>query len=257
MKGSDLLADDRHVALGLWIKLPLTESVEAAHLAGFDFVVIDLEHSMIELGTAAAQIALARALDIAALVRIPLSAGSDFGRILDAGASGLVIPHVNSPEEAATAVQLARFPPVGERGAGPTSRAGDWGTGALDDYLSSGADTLVIVQVETEAAAGGIAQIAVPGVDAVLIGRLDLAVSMGEPSSSDRVSEVVESIEQQALKVKVPVGTAVAMAEHLNPRYGKYGFVVVSNDATLLVSSAKATVKGARAALKDETSMWV
>lgn len=245
---ADLFAGDR-VALGMWVKLPISESIEAAHLGGYDFVVLDLEHSSIDVRTAAVQLALARALGLAALVRIPLAAEADFARLLDAGASGFVIPHVESAEEALRSVALTRFPPVGERGAGPTSRAGTWGETPLADYLTAGADVVLIVQIETKSAAAQVLSIAsIAGIDGVLIGKVDLAVSMGEEPSSHRVAEVVDNIVQQVGEAEVRLGTAVADGHEVP---SGYRFILVSNDASLLVRGARRTVDAARDALLD------
>lgn len=239
-------------AIGMWIKLPIVESIEIAHRAGFDFVVIDLEHSTIAVQAAAVQIAMARALGIAVLVRIPLGAAADFGRLLDAGASGLVIPHVESPADAASAVRLARFPPKGERGAGPTSRAGAWGASGIRDYLSDAEDVLLVLQLETQSAVTQARSIGeIDNVDALLLGRLDLAVSMGEDISGEAVAVLVAGLEEESRVLGLHLGTAVGRAEDVvSLPSGAYSFVVVSNDATLLASGATTTVRDARAALR-------
>ncbi|HWO65208.1 MAG TPA: aldolase/citrate lyase family protein, partial [Umezawaea sp.] len=103
-------------ALGTWVKLPVMESIELLALAGFDFVVIDLEHSPIDLETAYRLIGTATHLGVAPVVRIPALDAGVVQRILDAGAEGVMLPHVDTVAEAEAAVRAIRFPPVGVRG---------------------------------------------------------------------------------------------------------------------------------------------
>ena len=250
--GLDLISGD-YIAIGMWVKLPLLESIEIAELAGFDFVVIDLEHSTISVETAARQVALARACGVAPLVRVPLSARAEVGRILDAGAAGVIFPSVSSVSEAEEAVSLCRFPPVGNRGAGPTSRAGRWGLDSLVDYLAKGRSNLLVIgQIESSEAARNVGAIAaVKGIDALLVGQTDLAVSMGATAGDVAVREVVTSVERSASAAQVPLGTAFGSADGIDLDLVSrgYKFAVVSNDVTMLASAAVGTASEARARL--------
>ncbi|MCU1415708.1 MAG: 2,4-dihydroxyhept-2-ene,7-dioic acid aldolase [Microbacteriaceae bacterium] len=251
---TDRFLDRGTVKVGLWVKLPLVESIELASIARYDFVVIDLEHSTISTETAALQIAMARALGVLSLVRLPLSARSDVGRLLDAGAGGIVFPHVETAADAAEAVRLSRFPPLGERGAGPTSRAGLWGVGDLEDYLSSdGRPPFLIVQIETSEAVANVESIgATPGVDALLVGQLDLAVSLGESNSPELLERLLAEFEASSSS-GIALGTAVGTSAAVDPQLSSrgYRFVVVSNDASLLASAAVTSVTAARARLSE------
>ncbi|OMQ15718.1 hypothetical protein A7K94_0207555 [Modestobacter sp. VKM Ac-2676] len=105
-------------ALGTWLKLPATEVVELVALAGFDFVVIDLEHSPLDLESAFRLIGTALHTGVSPVVRVP---GLDPGlvqRVLDAGAEGVMVPHVDTVEQARAAAAAVRFPPLGARGVG-------------------------------------------------------------------------------------------------------------------------------------------
>jgi 2-keto-3-deoxy-L-rhamnonate aldolase RhmA len=162
-------------ALGTWVKLPMMEGIELIALAGFDFVVIDLEHSPLDLQTAYRLIGTANHLGVAPIVRIPTLEAGIVQRILDAGAEGVMLPHVDSVEQARAAVQAVRFPPLGTRGVGATSRAGLWGAMARAEYLRYGQEEVVLIaQIESAAAAAAAGAIAaVDGVDALLIGAAD------------------------------------------------------------------------------------
>ena len=239
----------------MWIKLPPIESIEIAGLAGMDFVAIDLEHSTISVEVAARQIALARACGVVPLVRIPLSARAEVGRILDAGAGGVIFPSVETVSDAEAAVRLCKFPPYGNRGAGPTSRAGRWGLDPLAEYLANGGkNVLVIAQIESAKAAQNTQDVAgVTGIDAILVGQTDLAVSMEASPRDTVVRDLVTSIEAAAT-ARVPLGTAVASANGIDPELASrgYRFVVVSNDVTMLASAATRTVVEARKRLSPD-----
>jgi 2-keto-3-deoxy-L-rhamnonate aldolase RhmA len=160
-------------AVGTWVKLPAPEVVEIVAKAGFDVVVIDLEHTMLSLETVSTMIGLARLAGVRPLVRVPDHGHAVIQRVLDAGASGVVVPQVDTAEQARAVVACAKFPPVGTRGLSNSARAGDWGSVPPAQYMRDGdADSVVVVQLESEAALRHGPEIAaVPGVDCVLVGR--------------------------------------------------------------------------------------
>ena len=122
--GRDLVAElatiDRAL-LGTWVKIPAVETVELLANAGFDFVVVDMEHSPITLESAYRAILVAQACGMAALARVPDHGGTDAQRLLDCGTDGILVPRVNSVEDAERALGKLVFPPAGERGMGRTS----------------------------------------------------------------------------------------------------------------------------------------
>jgi 4-hydroxy-2-oxoheptanedioate aldolase len=236
-------------ALGTWIKLDTTESVEIMADAGFDFVVIDLEHAPLGLDTAARMISLARATRILPLVRVPGHDAAMIGRILDAGAGGILAPHVDSADEARRVVAATRFPPLGERGAGGTSRAGRWGLLPRAEYVRAGnEDVLCVAQLESVAAIEAAPEIlAVDGVDAVFLGAGDLSLSLGLGPGDERVLELLAAGRAAAAAAGKPCGAAAAGAEAAVRAAGLgHGFLVVGNDATMLARSAHALVGSVR-----------
>ena len=108
---------------GTWVKLPSLETLEMLASAGFEFVVIDMEHSPLTLDFAYSAIVVAQALEMTVLVRVPDRSGSHTQRLLDAGADGLLVPQVSDAAEAKRCVDQMVHPPQGTRGAGSTSRA--------------------------------------------------------------------------------------------------------------------------------------
>jgi len=160
------------------IELATQGAVRALALAGFDFVVIDLEHSPLDLGALPALIAEAHAVGIPALVR-PWSAEPGLlGKILDTGANGLLIPHVVGPEQARAVVEATRYAPGGSRGVCPLV-----GPTAADAYAPGIRDgVLVVLQIEGREGVRRAAEIAAtPGIDGVFVGPYDLSHALGEP----------------------------------------------------------------------------
>lgn len=235
--------------LGTWVKLSTPESVEILAYAGFDFVVVDLEHTTMDLAAASAHIAMARALGVDPLVRVPDHGHSVIQRVLDAGAAGVVVPHVDTAEQARAVVRATRFPPHGDRGSGSTSRAGRWGLLPRADYLDYGnTGALCVVQLESaEAIDNTPAIVAVDGVDAVFVGTADLSMSMGVPAGSPEVSALVGAALKAAHAAGLAIGTATATSDQgLAALDRGYDYVVVSNDTSILARGGRAVVDALR-----------
>jgi 2-keto-3-deoxy-L-rhamnonate aldolase RhmA len=151
--------------------------------AGFDSLYVDMEHSPIDFETTSAICVTAVAYGVTPLVRVPGHLGQDISRALDGGAQGVILPHVNTADQAQTIVSYAKYPPVGHRsvmGAGPSTAYKAMPLAKVNE--SGNADTLVIIMIETpEGVANADAIAAVPGVDMLLIGSNDLCTEMGIP----------------------------------------------------------------------------
>jgi 4-hydroxy-2-oxoheptanedioate aldolase len=235
-------------ALGAWVKIPAVEVIELLAIATLDFVVIDREHGVHDLHTVSTMISVALGANIAPFVRLPGHNPRDVVPVLDAGAAGLFVPHVDSVEDAEAVVTACRFPPLGRRGAGPTSRAGRWGRAGLPGYLSEANGVTVVAQLESPSAiADGLAIAAVPGIDAVFIGPVDLAVSAGQDPGDDRVRAMVSDLETRAAAVGVVIGTTAATGGEV-PGLAERGhrFVVVGNDSGFLLNGAERIVRAGR-----------
>ncbi len=232
---------------GTWAKLPTLETLEMLAMAGFDFVVVDMEHAPHTFETAYRLIVAAQGFGMAALVRLPDSQGGDVQRILDSGADGVLVPRVRSAAEARRAVDGMIFSPGGSRGLGITSRAGRWGLDTTAAYVERGnAHTLRALQLEDPEALRDVAEILdVEGVNAVFIGLGDLALVTGKPSHHPDTEALVDGVLKAARAHGVPCGTAVgdAAAAHKARERG-FSFVMVSNDATLFGRAARDLLQG-------------
>lgn len=240
------LADRTGPMLGTWVKLAVAESVELLALAGFEFVVIDLEHSPMSLEAASRHISIALLAGVSPIVRVASLDAGTAPRLLDAGAEGIMLPHVDSPADARRFVEACRFPPLGARGVGSTSRAGHWGAMPRDEYLRYGREQVVLIaQLESAAAVAAAAEIGgMEGVDALLVGTADLSMSEGLDESDPRVREMTADAVAQASAHGVPVGGAGAATSDAVRAAVEMGFrfTLMGNDAGLLGAAARAAV---------------
>jgi 4-hydroxy-2-oxoheptanedioate aldolase len=233
--------------LSLGCGVRMTRSVEigvAMKSAGFDWLFIDCEHGTMSLD-AAAQIAVA-ALDagIAPIVRVPNGEYSMATRVLDNGALGIVMPHVDTADEAAEVVQKLKYPPVGHRSMGGIGPHYGLRTAKSAEAASAlNAANLTVVMLETpKAIANTDAIAAVPGVDVLLIGTNDLCAEMGIHGDfgNARIAEAYQAmIAACKLHNKFP-GMAGIYNEELMARYIGLGarFILSGNDAAFLTASA-------------------
>ena len=227
--------------LGSIVTLPLAGVAEIVADAGFDWLWIDMEHGPLDLLTVEAMLrARGRA---AGIVRAPANDPVWIKRILDTGADGVILPHVNSATEARAAVEAAYYPPRGKRSFG-VSRAHGYGP-RMNDYLhSSGDETTVIVQVEHARAVAAIDEIlSTDGVDAAVIGPFDLSGSLGHIGeiTHPEVIAAIETVARAGRAQGVPVGIFAGNAD-LARDYLARGFspVAVGVDSMLLAAAAGA-----------------
>jgi 4-hydroxy-2-oxoheptanedioate aldolase len=188
--GTDALKSiwrDGGTALGAWLSLPEPLVAEAASLAGYDYVCLDMQHGLVDYAAAVNMLGAMARGPATPLVRVPWNEPGIIGRVLDAGALGVIIPMVNTPEEAARAVAACRYAPAGARSVGPLRAALTYGPGYTGD---ANADVACIPMIETREAIEGIDEIlAVPGIDAVYVGPSDLSLSYGLTPQPDNPGE--------------------------------------------------------------------
>lgn len=174
-------------ALGCSVMIPSPQMVEMLAHAGFDWVLIDLEHGTIGLESAELMVMAAEAAGITPIARPRSHAGADIAAVLDRGAMGVQVPHVNTADDARAAVAAARFGPGDRRGLAAGTRPDGYGLGArMAEYVArANAEILVCVQLEHRAALQHVDEIlAVEGVDVFFIGPSDLSQSMGHPGNA-------------------------------------------------------------------------
>jgi 2-keto-3-deoxy-L-rhamnonate aldolase RhmA len=170
----------REVLSGTFLNLGSSLTAEMAGRAGFDWVIIDLEHGAGDYQNLLYQLQAVQGTASAPLVRVAWNDPVRCKRVLDLGPSGVMVPWINSGDEAKRAVSAMRYPPVGIRGVASMSRACSFGVD-FDDYFKRANDGLLLVaQIETREAVAAADEIAkTDGVDVLFIGPLDLSVSLG------------------------------------------------------------------------------
>jgi len=179
---------NKELTVGSWITIPNNAIAEIFAKAGFDWLVVDLEHSTISMDQAGELIRTIELSGVPSLVRLTSNDKHQIKRVMDAGAQGIVVPMVNSKEDAAKAVAATRYPLIGNRGVG-LARAQGYGV-SFNEYLHWQNDVnggpIVIVQIEHINAVKNLNEILnVQGVDSFIIGPYDLSCSMGIPGQFD------------------------------------------------------------------------
>jgi len=189
--------------IGLWSSLSSNYSVEVIAGAGFDWILLDCEHSPNDLESLLSQLQAAAPYPSHPVVRVPWNDMVNIKRVLDVGAQSLLIPYVSTAEEARAAVSYTRYPPAGVRGVAGTTRATRFGR--VKDYAKRAHEEVcVLVQVETQGALDNIEAIcAVDGVDGVFIGPADLHASLGytgeiaNPKVKPMIDEAIRRIRKK------------------------------------------------------------
>lgn len=228
---------------GLWQGIADTTVAEIGAGAGFDWLLIDAEHGPFDLRSIMAHLQAVEPYPVSALVRPVEGSTALIKQLLDIGAQTLLVPMVDSAEQAEQIVQAAKYPPEGVRGLGTSmARAANWNR--TPDYLSKANDDIcVIVQIETLAGIKNIESIvAVDGVDAVFIGPSDLSAAMGHIGNPGH-PDVVAAIERgfEIIHRAGKSSGVLAVTNELVDKYVAAGakFIGVGVDAALLVNATR------------------
>lgn len=225
--------------LGSWITLGNPSIAEVMANAGFDWLCIDLEHSVTDYFEAQQLIMAIQGKGLKAFVRVGENNTRIIKRILDAGADGIIVPSVNSAEEAQKAVNSVKYPPLGTRGVG-LARAQGYGFDFENYRDHKTKDIKLIVQIEHYRAINVLdAIIQVEGVDGTFIGPYDLSGSLGKPGQYDdpEVKEALEKYEQIAKRYNKLIGFHVVPPDYrlvLEKQNKGYNFIAFSFDAFFL-----------------------
>ncbi|MGL4312008.1 MAG: HpcH/HpaI aldolase family protein [Paracoccaceae bacterium] len=239
------LAEGR-AQIGLWVTIPGPDNAEALAGCGFDWLLIDTEHSTIALDTVKSMLQAIAPYPVSAAVRPGWNDPVEIKRILDAGAQTILVPYVQNAEEAARAVAAVRYPPAGMRGVAGITRATRYGLVA--DYTAhADSEICLLVQVETAEALKNIEAIAaVEGVDGIFVGPADLAASMGHPGNPG-AAPVRAAILDAIGRIRAAGKPAGILS--LDPDFLKEAaaagslFTAVDVDQAILLRGARATAK--------------
>lgn len=248
------------VPLGTWLMSGASSTAEAMGRAGFDWLLLDLEHVPIDDRDALGILQAVAGTQAVPVTRLAANELVLFKRALDMGAQTVMVPFVNSADEARQAVSYAKYPPEGVRGFAAMHRASGYGT--AKDYGRRANDSVfTIIQLETLQAVAALEEIAaVPGVDALFLGPGDLSASMGHIGNlaEPKVQAVIADVAARCRKIGIPCGIVGPTPEMVNSFVAAgYNFVAVASDMGMMMRQATAFIEAIRPKLATGFSSTV
>lgn len=230
---------------GAWINLPELHTAELIARMGFDWLCFDLQHGLLSYSHLLALIPAISATQATPLVRVAGNDAAAIGRVLDAGAHGVIVPMVNTADEAARAVAACRYPPLGTRSCGPMRGTMLEGF----EYLASAnAEIACIAMIETRQGLDNVEAIAAtPGIDALFVGPVDLCYGLGIAPGNFGDPAFVAAIDRIKAATSM-AGIALGMFGYTPPLAAKYlaegfQFASIGTDAGFLREGAKAALE--------------
>lgn len=228
---------------GSWLHLCSAISAEIVSRAGFDWLLIDMEHGHGDYQTLLAQLQAIEGSPSIPIVRVQWNDPAVIKRVLDLGAYGVMVPWVGGRAEAEAAVRAVRYPPQGIRGIAGSHRAGGYGRHAAEYWKRANDEILVVIQIETPTAVAEIEDIVrVPGVDVVFVGPADLSASLGHLGNPEHpdVQAAMARVESAAKAAGVALGNITRSWEQARELYARgYQFLTLCSDTALVVQGAQ------------------
>jgi 2-keto-3-deoxy-L-rhamnonate aldolase RhmA len=234
--------------VGTWVKTPEPSVVEVLAMTELDCLALDAEHAPFDRRDIDASLLAGRSAGKPVLVRIPANRPEHALQALDCGAAGVVVPHVRSAAEASAAVRMCHYG-AGGRGYAGSSRAAGYTRTPMSSHLNeSAANTICILQIEDIEAVEQIEEIAaVEGVDALFVGRIDLAVAMGKVPDDPAVVQAVAQVCAAARRHQRRVGMFLSRVEDVRSwREQGATLFLLGSDQSFLLSGAAQLVDAAR-----------
>jgi 4-hydroxy-2-oxoheptanedioate aldolase len=241
----------RELLIGAWCNLGSALTVEMSGKAGLDWLLLDLEHGPGDFGIMVSQLQAASATPTAPIVRIAWNEPPLFKRVLDQGASGVMVPYINTAAEAELAASAMLYPPRGIRGVSRLNRSSQFGSaikGDLAEYLKKTNESLLtLVQIETAQGVQNAEEIAaVEGVDVLFVGPLDLSVNLGIPQQLDHPTfrAAVERVNRACRNRGKASGVLLFSADHIEEALDDgFSFIGLGSDGGMVAAGMKSTVQ--------------
>jgi 4-hydroxy-2-oxoheptanedioate aldolase len=239
---------DGKVTFGAWLSVPSTFSAEVMAHQGFDWLCVDMQHGVIDYQAAVSMLQAISTTPTVPFVRVPWNEPGIIGKVLDAGAYGVIIPMVNTPAEAQQAVAACRYAPAGQRSYGPTRAA--YYAGA--DYFAHANDEIACIpMIETKQAIEQLDDIlSVPGIDAVYVGPADLSITLGLPPAmwhdDERFLNARQAIVDGCKRHNVCAG--IHSSSSIAPKHVEAGFqmITISSDVGSIAAGAARDLRAMR-----------
>jgi 4-hydroxy-2-oxoheptanedioate aldolase len=233
-----------------WLAIPNAFSAEMYAQAGWDSVTVDMQHGVQDYLSCVACFQGMQKTSVVPMVRVPWNEPGIIGKVLDAGAYGVICPMVNTEAEARALVQYSKYPPRGTRSNGPI-RAALYGEGGR--YQTTANDEiLVIPMIETQTALDNLEAILdVPGIDGIYVGPSDLGLSLGMAPKLDREEPEILRIYERLITETSKRGIAAGL-HNATPAYAKrmaqmgFKLLTIANEVSLMVQAARAAVAATR-----------
>lgn len=253
------LADNQPV-IGTFGKFSSPTAVEILGYLGFDFVILDMEHSSLDYSQIEHLIQAADAAGISTVVRVPGSEESPILRVLDTGSQGIQAPGVDSPEAARKVVEAARYQPLGSRGLSYSTRAARY---TLKDkgqhLLACEQEQLVVVQIESKEGMDNIEEIGqVAGIDVLFLGPADLSNSLGIPGQTNHplVQAALKRLCDVAKRYGKTAGTFVANREQAARALAAgVRYLAYDNDVSFFVQGSRTVLAEVKSLLKEQEAI--
>lgn len=238
---------DGEILVGTWLVLGSSLTAEIAGNAGFDWVLLDMEHGMGANDSLLFQLQAIEGTPAVPIVRVASNDPVLIKRVLDLGPAGVMVPMVNSADDARRLVQAMRYPPQGIRGVTPYTRPANFGQGFKEYYATANNELLCVVQIETEEAVEHADEIAaVDGVDVLFIGPLDLSVGLGIMRQFDhpKYRAAVERIVSACRKAGKTPGIILLDVEVPEDAVADgFSFVARASDGSVLATALRELVE--------------
>jgi 4-hydroxy-2-oxoheptanedioate aldolase len=234
--------------VGTWLSLGNVFAARVMARVGFPWLTIDMEHSPIDWSEAALLFGAIADAGCVPLARVPRGTHDYIKRVLDAGAHGIVVPMVNTVEEAKIAIAAAKYPPTGNRSVGGGLHSMNFGATPGDYFKYANDEILVILQTESpEGVENAEAIYSLPGVDAIFVGPNDLGFQMRGPDGVDPTPAELEKMLQRILaigkKVGTPVGLHTQTVEQVQQRIAEgWQFLAIGSELRFMTSEAQKMV---------------
>ena len=245
----------RKITFGSWITIGHQNIAEIMAQSGFEWLTIDMEHSVITLDIAQQLIQVIESYDVVPLVRVGEKNANLIKRVMDAGAYGIIVPMVNNKEDAKMAVNAVKYPSVGTRGVG-LARAQGYGFN-FDEYSGIiNEQSIVIVQIEHINGVNNLESIlSVDGIDGCIIGPYDLSGSLGIPGkfNDTKFKSALDKVEKTCKKMNIPLGMHVIPPDYKEvKKYAEkgYTFLAISLDTLFIGTICREQLKKAKEEIK-------
>jgi 4-hydroxy-2-oxoheptanedioate aldolase len=246
-------------SVGTWLSLGSITAARFLARSGWAWLTTDLEHSLVGWETATHMFASIAEAGCIALARVPSSKHENIKRALDNGAHGVVVPMVNSRQQAEESVAACLYPPRGNRSVGGSVHALNFGTTAADYYAHADDEILIVLQCEhIQAVENADAIFSVPGIDAIFVGPNDLAASMrskdGKPPSAEATAQAMKHILETCKKHGVAAGLHCTTVEEVKLRIAEgWQFIAFASELRLMLNAVTDIVQ--RLGLKTQQEM--